>query len=240
VEPKDRLVFALDVDDLDEAERLVKQLAPHVGMIKIGPRMFTGYREQVVALVQDAGARLFLDLKFHDIPETVAGAAREVARLRARMFTVHALGGVEMIRRAARALSNMTLIPGMPHALCIAVTVLTSHGEADLKALGFNASMADQTVRLAKLAMDNGAAGVVTSGHELKRLKSVLPKSAIYVVPGIRGPNDPPDDQARTMGAMEAIEAGATYIVVGRPIRTSKDPAGAAKAIVDEIAKARI
>jgi orotidine-5'-phosphate decarboxylase len=239
-EPKDRLVFALDVDDLDEAERLIKELAPHVGMFKVGPRVFTRYGEQVTSLIQDARAKLFLDLKFHDIPETVAGAAREVVRLRADMFTVHALGGAEMMRRASGALSKMTIIPGMPHPLCIAVTVLTSHNDDDLKTLGFSASVPEQVARLAKLALDNGAAGVVTSGHELRQLKTVLPKQAVYVVPGIRGPSDSPDDQARTMGAKEAVELGATYVVVGRPIRSSKHPAGAAKAIVDEIAQARL
>jgi orotidine-5'-phosphate decarboxylase len=236
-EPKDRLIFALDVDDFDHAERLVKDLSPHVGMIKVGPRMFTGYGEQIVKLIQDRGAKLFLDLKFHDIPDTVAGAAREVARLRARMFTVHALGGAEMIKKAAGALNKMTIIPGMPHALCIAVTLLTSHTEDEARQLGFAASLVDQTVKLAKLAIEAGAAGVVSSGHELKVLRGALPSGVIYVVPGIRGPDDAKGDQARTMSAREAVEAGATYVVIGRPIREADDPVGAAKRIVEEIGK---
>lgn len=236
--PRDRLIFALDVDHIDEAERLVHLLAPHVGMFKVGPRLFTGSGSLVIDLINGIGSSVFLDLKFHDIPETVSGAAREMARQRVRMFTVHALGGANMIKRAVGELAHMTLIPGVPLPLCLAVTILTSHAQSDLDAIGFNLPVVDVAARLAKLAVQNGAAGVVASGHEIEALKRVLPEETIYVTPGIRGQDDAIGDQARVMTAQEAIRAGATYVVVGRPIRNAKDPVDAAKRLVDEIARA--
>lgn len=238
--PKERLVFALDVEHIDEAERLVKQLAPHVGMFKVGPRLFTGFGGLVLDLIQGIGSSCFLDLKFHDIPETVAGAAREVARQRVRMFTVHALGGSAMIKRAVSELATMTLIPGVPYPQCIAVTILTSHSAVELDELGIPRDVGSQVERLAKLAMAAGASGVVASGHEIAALRRILPEDTVYVVPGIRGQNDQKQDQARVMTAKEAVEAGATYLVVGRPIRLAKDPADAAKRFVDEIASAKV
>src|SRR5262249_22481520 len=130
------------------------------------------------------------------------------------------LGGREMIKRSVAELAGMTLIPGIPLPMCLAVTVLTSHTERDLEELGFLSPIADQVTRLAKLAMDAGAGGVVASGHELESMKRVLPKGTAFVVPGIRGERDPAHDQARVMTAYEAVRAGATYVVVGRPIRT--------------------
>jgi orotidine-5'-phosphate decarboxylase len=202
--------------------------------------VFTGFGAEVLNLIQDRGAQVFLDLKFHDIPETVAGAVREVARHRVRMFTVHALGGSGMIRRAVSELVQMTLIPGVPVPQCLAVTVLTSHGEKDLEEIGFKGPLVEQAKLLATVAIKSGAAGVVASGHELEALRSVLPPGVIFVVPGIRGESDPTQDQARVMTARGAIEAGATYVVVGRPIRLAKHPADAAKKLVDEIAKASV
>lgn len=233
--PKDRLIFALDVDQIDEAERLVSLLAPHVGMFKVGPRLFMGSGSLVLDLISGMGSSVFLDLKFHDIPETVGSAAREMTRQRIRLFTVHGLGGAAMIRRATAELGQATVVPGIPSPMCVAVTVLTSHTEADLKTLGIASSIPDTVKRLASIAMDNGAAGVVASGHEVAMLRAVLPERTVYVVPGIRGPNDPVQDQARVMTAKEAVSAGATYVVVGRPIRLASDPVEAAKRIVDEI-----
>jgi orotidine-5'-phosphate decarboxylase len=154
------------------------------------------------------------------------------------MFTVHALGGAQMIRKALSELAHMTLIPGVPLPLCLAVTILTSHSQADLDNLGLDLPIVEAATRLAKLATDNGAAGVVASGHEIAALKQVLPPETIYVTPGIRGQDDPIGDQARVMTAKEAIRAGATYLVVGRPIRNAKNPADAAKRLVEEIANA--
>ncbi len=237
--PKDRLIFALDVEHIDEAERLVKLLAPHVGMFKVGPRLFTSAGALVVDLIHGLGSHVFLDLKFHDIPATVGGAAREVARMRARMFTVHALGGAKMVRAAVRELSQMTLIPGSPPPLCLGVTILTSHSPEDLAGIGLSGPLVEHVTRLATLAVDNGAAGVVASGHELGALRRTLPSGTVFVVPGIRSANEETQDQSRVMTARQAVEAGATYVVVGRPIRMAQDPVAAAQEIVEDIARAR-
>lgn len=236
--PRDRLIFALDVDHLDEAERLVKQLAPHVGMFKIGPRLFTGAGSLVVDLVHGMGSSVFLDFKLHDIPDQIAGAAREVARQRARLFTVHALGGAKMIEAVTRGLRSMTLIPGAYPPVCLAVTILTSHTQAELETLGFHGTVVEVATRLAKLAVDAGAGGVVCSGQELKTLRPVLPASTLYVVPGIRSPQDDIGDQVRVMTAGRAVQEGATWVVVGRPIRDAPDPVEAAQRIVEDMAQA--
>jgi orotidine-5'-phosphate decarboxylase len=234
------VIFALDVDTLDEAERLVKRLAPHVGMFKIGPRLFTSAGSLVVDLVHGMGSSVFLDFKFHDIPEQIAGAAREVARQRARLFTVHALGGPKMISAVTRSLASMTLIPGALPPVCLAVTLLTSHTQADIEMLGLQGPVIDNARRLAKLSVEAGAGGVVCSGHELEALRGLLPESTLYVVPGIRFEHDEVGDQVRVMTARRAVEAGATWIVVGRPIRDARDPVAAAKRIVDDIDGARV
>jgi orotidine-5'-phosphate decarboxylase len=236
----DRLIFALDVDHIDEAERLVKLLAAHVGMFKVGPRLFTSAGSLVLDLIHGMGSSIFLDLKFHDIPAQVAGAAREVARQRARMFTVHALGGPKMITATIDELAQMTLIPGQPPPIVLAVTVLTSHSEAEIKALGFASSLAEQAKRLAQMAVEAGAGGLVCSGHELALMRSVVPPATVFVTPGIRAPGEDVGDQSRVMTAREAVEAGATYVVVGRPIRTAESPVDAARRIVDDIEKAQV
>lgn len=238
--PRDRLIFALDVDHLDEAERLVKQLAPHVGMFKIGPRLFTSAGSLVVDLVHGMGSSLFFDFKFHDIPDQIAGAAREVARQRARLFTVHALGGAKMIEAVTRGLRSMTVIPGAYPPVCLAVTILTSHTQEEVEGLGLSGSVVENAQRLAQLAVGAGAGGVVCSGQELVTLKPVLPESTVFVVPGIRSAEDDIGDQVRVMTARKAVELGATWVVVGRPIRDAKDPVAAARRIVDDIAEARV
>lgn len=235
--PRDRLIFALDVDHLDDAERLVKNLCPHVGMFKIGPRLFTSAGSLVVDLVHGMGSSVFLDFKFHDIPEQIVGAAREVARQRARLFTVHALGGSKMIEAITRTV-NAAVSPEAVAPVCCAVTLLTSHSQEELHQLGFQGTVLEQAHRLAKLAVDAGAGGVVCSGHELQSLRHVLPEETLYVVPGIRGMEDKNIDQVRVMTARKAVEAGATWVVVGRPIRDAKNPVTAAQRIVEEIAEA--
>ena len=233
------MIFALDVDHLNEAERLVKLLARRVGLFKIGPRLFTGSGSLVVDLVHGMGSSVFLDLKFHDIPATVASAAREVARQRVKMFTVHALGGPTMIKAVLDELSRTTLIPGAPPPQVLAVTVLTSHTQEEWGALGFERPIAEMARQLARTACAAGAQGIVASGHELFALQDVVPEGTIFVTPGIRGPEDAREDQSRVMTARQAVEAGATYVVVGRPIRLSSDPVGAVERIVEDIARAR-
>ncbi len=239
-EPKDRLIFALDVDNVDEAERLVRVLSPHVGMFKIGSRLFTAAGPLVLDLVQGLGSSVFLDLKFHDIPATVACAAREVARQRVKMFTVHALGGARMVKDVMTELTGMTLIPGAPPPMCLAVTVLTSHAPEEVKALGFDQDVPQLAKSLAVQAVEAGAPGIVASGHELSVLKDALPEGTVFVTPGIRAADDAAQDQSRVMTARRAVELGATYVVVGRPIRLADDPVEAAKRIVDDMAQAKI
>lgn len=238
--PRDRLIFALDVDHLDEAERLVKDLAPHVGMFKVGPRLFTSAGALVVDLVHGMGSSLFFDFKFHDIPDQIAGAARELARQRARLFTVHALGGHRMISSVTRSLRSMTIIPGAHPPVCLAVTILTSHSQEEIESLGLSGPVVDNARRLARLAVDAGAGGIVCSGQELAQLRPALPEGTVFVVPGIRSAEDEVGDQVRVMTARKAVEAGATWVVVGRPIRDAKDPVAAAQRIVEDIAEARV
>ncbi len=236
--PRDRLIFALDVDTLDEALRLVERLGPHVGLFKVGPRLCLGGGAAVLEALHAEGAGVFLDLKFHDIPATVAGAALEVARQRAALFTVHALGGARMIAEVARALSQPTQEQGHPPPVCLAVTVLTSHAEDELRALGLAEPLPTLVSRLARSAVEAGAGGVVASGREVAALRRELPAGTLLVTPGIRGAGEPAHDQTRVMSAREAIEAGATHVVVGRPIRDARDPVDAARRIVDDIARA--
>jgi orotidine-5'-phosphate decarboxylase len=238
--PKDRLIFALDVGDLDSAERLISQLAPHVGTFKLGSQLFTSVGPMVLDLVHGMGAEVFLDLKFHDIPATVGLAARESARLRAKMFTVHALGGRKMIETASKSLMQMTLVPGMARPMILGVTILTSHSPSELTEIGLNGDLVEESRRLAKLAMESGAEGVVASAQEVPMLREILPPDTIFVTPGIRPAGDAHGDQSRVVTPAQAIEVGATYLVVGRPIRDAADPAEAARRIVDEIGEAEI
>ncbi len=233
--PRERLIFALDVDELDSARALIRALAPSVATFKIGPVLFTRHGPAVVDLVRDHGASVFLDLKFHDIPETVAGATREATRLGVRMLTVHALGGRTMIARAAAELSRLTVVPGVPRPMVLAVTILTSHSESDVASLGLEGPIPTHGLRLAELALAGGAHGLVASAHELAHLRPALPPGTVFVCPGIRGPGDARGDQTRVMGPREAIAAGATYLVVGRPIRDAADPAAAAQRFLSEI-----
>jgi len=232
---RDRLVFALDVDRLEEAQILVKKLAQHVGMFKVGPRLFTNAGSLVFDLIHGMGSQVFLDLKFHDIPAAVAAAAREVARQRIKMFTVHAMGGPKMIREVGRRLMETTLVPGNEPPICLGVTLLTSHTPEDVAELGFSRGVEDQVLHLAKLAVGAGAGGIVASGHEVGALRAALPERTMFVIPGIRRAGDATGDQSRIMTARDAIQAGATYLVVGRPIRDARDPVAEADALVEEI-----
>ena len=207
--PKDRLIFALDVEDLETAEKLVRQLAPKVGVFKVGPVLFTHVGPVIIDLIQGLGGSVFLDLKFHDIPATVAGAVRESSKHRVKMFTLHALGGRKMIEQAAAELLRLTVVPGVKRPMPLAVTILTSHSQADLADLGLSpGSIAEHGLRLAKGALEAGAEGIVASAHELATLVPSLPKDTVFVIPGIRGPGDDKGDQSRTMSAKEAIRAG--------------------------------
>ena len=215
---------ALDVKDPAAAERLASRLAGHVGLFKVGLELFLAHGRASVDAIRKFGLPIFLDLKLHDIPQTVERAARGVAELGVDYLTVHASGGSEMIRAARRAL---------PRTKLLAVTALTSLGPDDLDAVGL---ARDAVPRLARLAVAEGADGVVCAPQEVSALRASLGPELLLVVPGIRPAGAAPDDQRRTATPAEAIRAGASILVIGRPLRDASDPAAAADAIAREIA----
>jgi orotidine-5'-phosphate decarboxylase len=219
-----RICAALDVGDPGAAEKLASKLAGHVGVFKVGLELFVAHGRAAVDAVRRFGLPIFLDLKLHDIPQTVEGAARGVASLGVDYLTVHASGGAEMIRAARRAL---------PRTRLLAVTALTSLGVEDLDAVGLSR---DVVPRLARLAIGAGADGVVCSPQEVAALRAALGPGPLLVVPGIRPSGSNPGDQRRTGTPAEAIRAGASLLVIGRPLRDAPDPAAAADAIAREIA----
>lgn len=229
---RDRLVFALDVDDPAQATALAARLAAEVGWFKIGLRAFVRGGEPFVSSIASLGPRVFLDLKFHDIPDQVEGACRAAAELGVGLLTVHAGGGPAMLAAAVRGAKAGARgeAPGV-----LAVTVLTSLDDADLRAVGVSRPVEVQVPALAQLAHEAGCRGVVASPHELPILRAALPKTFGILCPGIRPAGAALGDQKRVMGPAEAIRGGADWIVVGRPIQQAPDPVAAAAAIVDAI-----
>lgn len=230
----DQLLVALDVDTVDDARRLADRLRGFVGGFKIGSRLFTNHGSRLVEELVGRGDRVFLDLKFHDIPNTVAGAVGAAARLGVWMVNVHASGGLDMMRAAREAADEEAAKVLQSPPLVIAVTVLTSHSEAALADIGVTGSLGDQVVRLATLAQSAALDGVVASPREISLIRAQCGERFAIVTPGIRGLADLKGDQTRTESAQAALEAGATYIVVGRPIIAAPDPRAAAEAIANE------
>ena len=213
---------------------MAHRLANLAGMFKIGKQLFTAEGPRAVEQVSRLGAGIFLDLKFHDIPNTVAGAVRAAAALPGvRLVNVHCLGGVEMMRAAAKAVAGRRSAPKV-----IGVTLLTSLDEAALAKVGILGPSGKRVVRLAQLAKRAGLAGVVASPREVAAIRSACGPRFLTVVPGIRPSSSGGDDQARVSTPAEAIRAGADYLVVGRPITEARNPQAAAKAILDEISSA--
>ncbi len=236
-EPKDRLIVALDVATLAAAEELVERLDGQVRHFKVGPQLFTAMGPLAVEAIQKRGGEVFLDLKFHDIPNTVAGAAREVARLGVFMFNVHASGGVEMMRAAAAAVAAAAKDLSVRRPLVIAVTVLTSLDRAALsRELRVASSVEGHVLHLSTLAREAGLDGVVASPNEVSSIRRGFGAGWVIVTPGVRPAGSGPDDQSRTATPASAARAGAHYLVVGRPITAAADPARAARAILEEIA----
>jgi orotidine-5'-phosphate decarboxylase len=230
----DQLLVALDVDTVDDARRLADRLRGFVGGFKIGSRLFTNHGSRLVEELVGRGDRIFLDLKFHDIPNTVAGAVGAAARLGVWMVNVHASGGLDMMRAAREAADEEAAKVLQSPPLVIAVTVLTSLGESALADIGVTGSLGDQVVRLATLAQNAALDGVVASPREIALIRAQCGERFAIVTPGIRGVADLKGDQTRTESAQAALEAGATYIVVGRPIIAAPDPRAAAEAIANE------
>jgi len=222
---RDRLIVALDVPQTEPARDLVDRLAGRVGMFKVGSQLFTAAGPGFVREIVGRGEKVFLDLKFHDIPNTVAGAVSSASRLGVTLLDVHGLGGRAMLEAAVGAL------PAMQTRL-LAITVLTSHDEDSLDQIGVNGGVTDSVRRLALLARDAGLDGVVASPHEVGLIREACGPDFLIVTPGIRPAGAAPGDQARPATPAAALAAGADYIVVGRPITASEDPAAAADAIV--------
>jgi len=232
---RERLIVALDVDNLEQAEELVRLLAREVGMFKIGKQLFTHAGPQAVRLIQHLGGEIFLDLKFHDIPNTVAKAAIEATRLGVKMFNVHASGSLEMMRTTAKEVERVCRRAKLRRPIMLAVTVLTSLGQEDLQRVGVERKVADQVVRLALLTKEAGMDGVVASPHEVADIRAACGRRFVIVTPGIRPAEANRNDQHRVMTPSQAIRAGVDYVVVGRPILEAKDPVGAARAIVADM-----
>jgi len=227
-----RLIAAIDTADAVRARALVQALAPHCGLIKLGLEFFVRHGPPGLAVAGDAP--VFLDLKLHDIPNTVAGAVRALAPLGVGMLTVHASGGGAMVEAAVRAAAAQAIRPKI-----LAVTVLTSLDASALSATGIAGGAKQQVLRLARLALAEGADGLVCSAHEISVLRDAFGEAPVLVVPGIRPEGSAAGDQARVMTPQEAVQAGADYIVVGRPITEAADPAAAAAAIAASIAGLR-
>lgn len=233
---KDRLIVALDVSTERRARELVESLRGIVGMFKIGSQLFTEAGPKIISEITSSGNGVFLDLKFHDIPNTVSCAAIAATRLGVSIFNVHASGGREMMRRAADAVSEVAIKEGLKRPSVIAVTVLTSFDASMLSEVGIGSEPATQVRRLSLLAEASGMDGVVASPHEVRAVRSTVTRSGFLIVtPGVRPVGALLNDQKRVMTPAQAIRAGADYIVVGRPITSAKDPVESTGQILEEM-----
>ena len=229
-----QILVALDVDTAGAAHALADQLRGHVYGFKIGSRLFTSHGPSIVDTLVARGDRVFLDLKFHDIPNTVAGAVAAATRLGVWMVNVHASGGHAMMKAARDAADNEAAQRSQARPLVIAVTMLTSLSEETMGEIGVAGALADQVGRLATLAQSAGLDGVVASPQEIALIRSRCGPSFAIVTPGIRSASDDKGDQRRTLSARDALAAGASYLVVGRPIIAAADPRAAAERIAAE------
>ncbi len=229
-DPHEKLIVALDVSTAAAAQKIVAAVGESALTYKVGMQLYTAEGPQVVRDLVASGRRVFLDLKYHDIPNTVASAVREAARLGVSMLTVHASGSSKMLRSAVDAARSVN-----PSLLVLAVTVLTSLDQSDLEQVGVQGSVQDEVLRLTKLALAAGCQGIVTSARESSRLRSELGNDFAIVTPGVRPLGSDHADQARVVTPAEAVAAGASHIVVGRPITEAADPAAEARSILQQI-----
>lgn len=232
-DPREHLIVALDVSSAAAAQRIVAAVGDSARTYKVGMQLYTAEGPRVVRDLVASGRRVFLDLKYHDIPSTVAAAVREAAGLGVSMLTVHALGGGRMLRRAAEAARQAN-----PSLQLLGVTVLTSMDDQDLEKVGIRGRVVDEASRLAALALANGCQGVVASALEASELRSELGEEFVIVTPGVRPAGQDHGDQSRVVTPAEAIAAGSTYIVVGRPITGAPNPAEEARSILEQMSLA--
>lgn len=232
MDAQSRLIVAIDRSSRDDIMRLTAELRGAVGMFKVGLQAFVANGPAIVRELVAAGDRVFLDLKFHDIPNTAMNAVAEAASLGASIVNVHASGGPEMMRACARAAGEG---PGRP--LVLAVTLLTSLDDEAVASVGLRGTVAENVRGLARLARDAGMDGVVASPLEIEIVREACGRGFVILTPGIRAAGDAAGDQKRTLSAREAVAAGADYIVVGRPVTAARDPRAAALAIVEELAR---
>jgi orotidine-5'-phosphate decarboxylase len=229
------IIAALDVPSAEQALKLAREIAPAVGAFKIGGELFTSAGPDIVKKIRATGAAVFLDLKFHDIPNTVAKAVASAVRLDVQMLTIHASGGDEMMRAAEKSAQDTAKSLGRPAPLVLGVTVLTSSNSETLAETGCEPSVGRQVERLAQLAVKSGLRGLVCSPLEIADLRRILPAHIQLVTPGIRTGAEKTDDQKRTLTPREAIQAGANWLVIGRPIYAAENPRAAAEKILELI-----
>ncbi|HEV2435325.1 MAG TPA: orotidine-5'-phosphate decarboxylase [Verrucomicrobiae bacterium] len=233
------IIAALDVPNAEAAMELAKKIAPAVGGFKIGGELFTAAGPDIVRRIRATGAAVFLDLKFHDIPNTVAGAVASAVRLDVQMLTVHAAGGVDMLKAAEQAAQETAWQLGHAPPLVLGVTVLTSLDSQALSEIGLDPNVSRQVRRLANMAAKAGLRGLVCSPLEVSELRQILTAGVQLVTPGVRPETHPADDQKRTLTPREAIAAGANWLVIGRPIYAAPDPRVAAEKILESLAQIR-
>jgi orotidine-5'-phosphate decarboxylase len=237
MDPRERMILALDLEHFHEAQKLVKEFKDHVGMFKVGKQLFTHCGTKIIDFIKINKAKVFLDLKYHDIPNTVSKAGIEAMKLGVDMFNVHASGGLTMMQETRSALHEASKKLVMERPKVIAVTVLTSMDDAELQRLGLPVTAAEWTRKLTLLTKEAGLDGVVASGHDIETIRSLCGKDFIIVTPGVRI-GEGKDDQKRTITPGEAVRKGATYIVLGRTVLTTKNPKETLQQIEEEIGRA--
>jgi orotidine-5'-phosphate decarboxylase len=230
-----KIILALDVETFKEAEHFVKKLSSTIGIFKVGKQLFTHCGPTIIEMIHHHRGKVFLDLKFHDIPNTVARAVEEASKLNVFMLTIHALGGKKMMQEAVATSSTFARNSSLPAPLILAVTILTSLKPDDLKDIGINAPVEEAVSRLAILAKQAGVNGVVASARETHIIRAACGNDLIIVTPGIRPQGTSRDDQKRAATPHEALLAGSDYMVIGRPILEARDPLKVVQEIAEEL-----
>ena len=231
----EKIILALDVEGFKEAEEFVRLLGGKIGVFKVGKKLFTRCGPSVVEMIHRHRGKVFLDLKFHDIPNTVAGAVEEACRLKVFMLTLHAMGGKKMMQEAVASASRMSHKLSIPSPLILAVSILTSLKQEDLNDIGMSSPLEESVLRLAKLSHFAGVHGVIASAKEVVKIKAHFGEDFIVVTPGIRPTGAALNDQKRAVTPKEALLAGSDYLVIGRPILEAKDPLKVVEEITAEL-----